>query len=53
MPIHEAWTDLEGRVLRLRVPALDLEALRDEPPPDTPETGMRDLPYEPPEPSPS
>lgn len=52
MPIHEAWTDLEGRVLRLRVPALDLEALRDEPPPDTPETGMRDLPYEPPEPSP-
>lgn len=33
MPIHEAWTDLEGRVLRLRVPTLDLEALRDEPPP--------------------
>lgn len=33
MPIHEAWTDLDGRVLRLRVPTLDLEALRDEPPP--------------------
>jgi hypothetical protein len=33
MPIREAWTDLQGRVLRLRVPALDLEALRDEPPP--------------------
>jgi hypothetical protein len=33
VPIREAWTDLQGRVLRLRVPALDLEALRDEPPP--------------------
>jgi hypothetical protein len=32
-PIREAWTDLQGRVLRLRVPSLDLEAMRDEPPP--------------------
>lgn len=41
-PVHgdwstrEAWTDLQGRVLRVRVPSLDLEALRDEPPRETP-----------------
>lgn len=34
--IREAWTDLEGRLLRVRVPAEDLEAVRDEAPPETP-----------------
>lgn len=34
--MREAWTDLQGRVLRVRVPSLDLEALRDEPPRETP-----------------
>ena len=34
--IREVWTDLEGRVLRVRVPAEELEAIRDEAPPETP-----------------
>jgi hypothetical protein len=33
---REAWTDLEGRLLRVRVPDQDLEAVRDEPPAETP-----------------
>lgn len=33
---REVWTDPQGRLLRLRVPAQELEALRDEPPPETP-----------------
>lgn len=32
---REAWTDLEGRLLRVRIPAEDLEAVRDEPPAET------------------
>jgi hypothetical protein len=35
-PVREAWTDVQGRVLRVRVPSLDLEALRDEAPRETP-----------------
>lgn len=35
----EVWTDLEGRLFRLWIPAQDLEALRDEPPRETPAGG--------------
>lgn len=35
-PVVEAWTDMEGRLLRVRIPSQDLEALRDEPPRETP-----------------
>ena len=35
-PVREAWTDLEGRVLRVRSASEGLEALRDEAPPETP-----------------
>lgn len=31
-PLREAWTDLSGRLLRVRIPSARLEALRDEPP---------------------
>jgi hypothetical protein len=34
--IREVWTDAEGRLLRLRIPAEEFEAVRDEPPPETP-----------------
>ncbi|MBL8996835.1 MAG: hypothetical protein JNL44_05915 [Gemmatimonadetes bacterium] len=37
--VREAWTDLEGRLLRVRVPGEDLEAVRDEPPAETPGGG--------------
>lgn len=36
--IREAWTDLDGRLLRVRFPDEHLEAVRDEPPPETPAT---------------
>jgi hypothetical protein len=34
--IREVWTDAEGRLLRLRIPSEEFEAVRDEPPPETP-----------------
>ena len=34
--IREVWTDAEGRLLRLRIAAEEFEAVRDEPPPETP-----------------
>jgi len=34
--LREVWADAQGRLLRVRVPAADLEATRDEPPPETP-----------------
>jgi hypothetical protein len=34
--VREVWTDAEGRLLRLRIPAEEFEAVRDEPPPETP-----------------
>ena len=34
--VREVWTDAEGRLLRLRIPAEEFEAIRDEPPPETP-----------------
>lgn len=33
--VREVWTDARGRLLRLRIPAEGLEAIRDEPPPET------------------
>jgi len=36
MMVREAWTDLEGHLLRVRIPDEDLDALRDEPPAETP-----------------
>lgn len=33
--LREAWTDPRGRLLRVRIPAEDLEAIRDEAPPET------------------
>jgi len=38
--IREAWTDLDGRLLRVRIPDGELEAIRDEPPPETPGVRM-------------
>ena len=32
LPLREAWTDLNGLLLRMRIPSEGLEALRDEPP---------------------
>ncbi len=37
--IQEAWTDVQGRLLRVRIPAESLDALRDEAPPETPPPG--------------
>jgi hypothetical protein len=34
--LREIWADAQGRLLRVRVPALDLDATRLEPPPETP-----------------
>jgi hypothetical protein len=34
--LYEVWTDLRGRMLKVRLPAQDLEAIRDEPPTETP-----------------
>lgn len=44
---REAWTDAEGRLLRVRVPTMDLDAVRDEPPNET-RSGR--APYDAPEP---
>jgi hypothetical protein len=38
-PVREAWTDLQGRLLRVVSPTEGFEALRDEPPPETPPAG--------------
>ncbi len=35
-PVWEVWTDASGRLLRAWQPATELEALRDDPPPETP-----------------
>lgn len=32
--LREVWADAQGRLLRVRIPAEDLDATRDEPPPD-------------------
>jgi hypothetical protein len=34
--IREVWTDAQGRLLRLRIPSEEFEAVRDELPPETP-----------------
>jgi hypothetical protein len=34
--LREIWTDTEGRLLRLRIPSEEFEAVRDELPPETP-----------------
>jgi hypothetical protein len=34
--LSEVWTDTQGRLLRVRIQAEDLDATRDEPPPETP-----------------
>lgn len=34
--LYEVWTDLQGRMLKVRIPAAELEAIRDEPPRETP-----------------
>lgn len=36
IPLWEVWTDAAGRLLRAVQPATSLEALRDDPPPETP-----------------
>lgn len=35
--LYEVWTDLQGRMLKVRIPAEQLEAIRDEPPRETPQ----------------
>jgi hypothetical protein len=34
--VREVWADARGRLLRVRIPASDLDATRDDPPPETP-----------------
>jgi hypothetical protein len=34
--LREVWADAQGRLLRVRIPAEDLDATRDEPPPELP-----------------
>lgn len=36
VPFREVWIDAQGRLLRVRIPAEELDATRDEPPPETP-----------------
>ncbi len=36
VPFREVWLDARGRLLRVRIPAEELDATRDEPPPETP-----------------
>jgi hypothetical protein len=49
--LREVWVDAQGRLLRVRIPAADLEATRDEAPPEAPrETSPPAGAYEGPEP---
>ena len=34
--LREVWADAQGRLLRVRLPGMNVEATRDEPPPETP-----------------